>query len=174
MKCGENGLTLTFGNCLSHVPSMKSLVGQGVFVFASVKKLLAGVFSSANSTERILQSFELHRQELRNSFFAQAAASGRPRGLQWKHCDWLDTFALVFDTESGMHTLFCGVNLSFTAVEGGDMEGVEAVSMIRDGSAVFHYQKNRWGSGGRVLFNLDPQMAAQTMANGQVVLKQSA
>jgi hypothetical protein len=63
--------------------------------------------------------------------------------------------------------MFCGVNVSFEAIEGGDMEDVEAVSTIRDGSAMFHLQNGRWGSGGRILFNMNPSTAAQTAAPDQ-------
>ena len=143
-------------------------------MFKAVKKLISAVFPQKNSAQRILQSFEGQRQQLRDDFFAKAATSGKPRGLIWKNCTWLDTFTLVEESSTGIHTPFCGVNLSFEAVEGGDMEDVEAVSMIREGSAVFHHQNGRWGSGGRVLFNMDPQMAAQTMATGQVSVAHSS
>jgi len=43
------------------------------------------------------------------------------------------------------------------------MEDVEAVSTIRDGSAIFHFQDGGWGSAGRVVFNMDPQQAATHM-----------
>ena len=121
----------------------------------------------------MLQAFESQRQQLQEQFFAAAAASGKPRGLKWIGCDWLSSYSLVQDTETRMFTMFCGVNISFEAVEGGDMEGVEAVSMIRDGSAVFHAQDGRWGTGGRVLFNVVPKTAATIAAPGQAVLAES-
>lgn len=99
-----------------------------------------------------------------------AAGSGKPRGLKWSECEWLSTSALIYDADSDLYTLFCGVNLSFEAVEGGDMEDVDAVSTIRDGSAVFHCRDMRWGTGGRVLFNIDPQTAAETAGVGQELL----
>ena len=122
-----------------------------------------------NSTQ-ILQSFRARQQELQQKFLRLAEQSGKPRGLRWAGCDWLPSLALVHDSESGLLTLFQGVNLSFEAVEGGDMEDVEAVSIVRDGSAVFHRRDGRWGSGGRVLFNMDPQTAAQVAAAGQTLL----
>ena len=126
--------------------------------------------AASTSSKRILQTFESQRQQLQEQFFVAASASGKPRGLKWTECDWLSSYTLVQDAESQMFTLFCGVNVSFEAVEGGDMEGVEAVSVIRDGSAVFHAQEGRWGTGGRVLFNVDPQTAATVAAAGQPVL----
>lgn len=131
-----------------------------------LRKLLS--FGSAEGThQRVLLSFRRQQQELQKQFFAQAAATGRPRGLRWKNCEWLTTFALVEDTTQNLFTMFCGVNVYFEAIEGGDMEDVEAVSTIREGSAMFHSQNGHWGSGGRILFNMNPSTAAQTAAVGQ-------
>lgn len=120
--------------------------------------------------QRLLQGFLRHRQELQDRCISMAAAEGKPRGLRWKNAEWLDTFALVEDSSNGLLTLFCGVNLSFEAVAGGDMEDVEAVSLIRDATAVFHCQEERWGTGGRILFNMSPQMASAVVATGQRLL----
>ena len=40
------------------------------------------------------------------------------------------------------------------------MEDVEAVDTIRDATALFHYDpRGHWGTGGRALFNMDPDDA---------------
>jgi hypothetical protein len=135
-------------------------------VFGILRKLLS-LGSAGDKSQRILLSFQRQQQELQSDFFAQAAATGKPRGLRWKNCEWLPTFALVEDTTHEMFTLFCGVNVYFEAIEGGDMEDVAAVSTVRDGSAMFHLQNGRWGSGGRILFNMPPTLAAQTAAADQ-------
>ena len=135
-----------------------------------IKKLFSALGSNKINGAQILQSFQAQQQELQQEFLRLAKQSGKPRGLRWSGCDWLPSLALVHDTNSGMLTLFQSVNLSFEAIEGGDMEDVEAVSTIRDGSAVFHHHDGRWGTGGRVLFNMDPQTAAQTAAPGQELL----
>jgi len=138
-----------------------------------LKWLLTAVFSRRSDAAQILQSFDAERQNLQREFLAHAKASGKPRGLTWKTCEWLSTFTLTYDQQTDMHTMFCGVNVSFEAIEGGDMEGVEAVAMVRDGSAVFHRQGNRWGSGGRVLFNVSAADAAETIASNQTLLRTS-
>jgi hypothetical protein len=89
-------------------------------------------------------------------FLRQAQAMGKPRGLRWVDCDWLDTVTFGRDLKSGMLTAFAGINIRFEAIEGGDMEGLEAVGMVRDAAALFHYQRGRWGTGGRALFNMNP------------------
>ena len=63
-------------------------------------------------------------------------------------------------------TAFVAVNIRFEAIEGGDMEDVEAVGLLRDAAALFHYQTGSWGTGGRALFNMNPADAISRL-NGQ-------
>jgi hypothetical protein len=46
------------------------------------------------------------------------------------------------------------------------MEDVEAVSTIRDAAAVFHFRAGQWGTGGKALFNMNPEDAI-TRLQGQ-------
>lgn len=136
-------------------------------MFDFLKRLFSGDVSG-----HMLHVFDQQRQQLRDAFFQIASSTGKPRGLRWTKCDWLETRVVVFDSESRLYTAFCGINLSFEAIEGGDMEDVDAVSMIRDATAVFHGQEGRWGSGGKVLFNMTPTDAARMLADGQTVVDQ--
>jgi hypothetical protein len=106
-----------------------------------------------------LRLFRLQREQLEAQFFHRAASLGKPRGLRWLECDWQDTVTFGRDVKSGLLTAFVGVNIRFEAVEGGDMEDVEAVGMVRDAAALFHFHRGRWGTGGRALFNMDPAEA---------------
>jgi len=108
---------------------------------------------------RALKQFRLQRERLEAQFFHRAASLGKPRGLRWLDCDWLDSVTFGRDVHTGMLTAFVGVNVRFEAIEGGDMEGVEAVGMVRDAAALFHYHRGRWGTGGRALFNMNPSDA---------------
>lgn len=110
----------------------------------------------ARQAARAVQAFRMQREQLEARFFDVAAAAGKPRGLRWLECDWLDDVRFARDTESGLLTAFVAVNIRFEAIEGGDMEDVEAVGTIRDAAAVFHYNRGRWGTGGRALFNMNP------------------
>jgi hypothetical protein len=140
-----------------------ALVAAGVLILAGVllyvlrKPILAR--HQRLETERAMQEFRLQREVLEARFFDMAAQSGKPRGLRWLACDWLDGVAFGRDKQTGMLTAFVSVNIRFEAIEGGDMEGVAAVSNIRDGSALFHYHGGGWGTGGRALFNMNPQDA---------------
>lgn len=109
--------------------------------------------------ERARREFRRQREVLEAKFFDLAAASGKPRGLRWIDCDWLESVTFARDRQSGLLAAFVAVNIRFEAVEGGDMEEVAAVGNIRDAAAVFHYQRGAWGTGGRALFNMNPEDA---------------
>lgn len=116
--------------------------------------------------ENAFQSFRRQREMLEAKFFTMAGALGKPRGLRWLDCQWQDrSVKFARDRQTGLITAFVGVNIRFEAIEGGDMEDVAAVGTIREACALFHYQLGNWGTGGRALFNLDPEMAIQRFGN---------
>lgn len=120
-------------------------------------------FGRRAETQRALDRFRLEREQLEAKFFDLARTRGKPRGVRWVNCAWLDRATFARSIDDGMLTAFVGVNISFEAIEGSDMEEVEAVGMVRDASALFHFHNGHWGTGGRALFNMDPQDALQRL-----------
>ncbi len=116
-----------------------------------------------HEAENARLTFRLGRELLEAKFFTLASSLGKPRGLKWLDCDWHDDVILARDRQTGLITAFVGVSLRFEAIEGSDMEDVAAVSSLRDASALFHYQAGNWGTGGRALFNMDPQTAIERL-----------
>jgi hypothetical protein len=110
-----------------------------------------------------VRQFRLERESLEAKFFDLAAASGKPRGLRWAHCEWQRPVTFGRDVRSRLLTAFVSVEIHFEAIEGGDMEDVEAVSTIRDASAVFHFSNGHWGTGGKALFNMNPAEAIERL-----------
>ena len=108
---------------------------------------------------RAIQTFRVRREQLEAKFFDLASSSGKPRGLRWLECDWLDQVTFGRAVDSGLLTAFAGVNIQFEAIEDGDMEEVEAVGTIRDAVAIFHFHRGVWGTGGKALFNMSPNDA---------------
>src|SRR5438552_8711767 len=84
--------------------------------------------------QRARRDFRRQREVLEARFFDLAAASGKPRGLRWVECDWLDTVTFARDRRTGLLAAFVAVNIRFEAVEGGDLEDVAAVANILDAS----------------------------------------
>ncbi len=97
------------------------------------------------------------RPDLERHFFAGAAASGKPRGLRWKSIEWEPETTFARLKSSGQLAALVGVIIAFEAIEGGEMEGVEAVSNLRLGSAEFFWHDGRWCTKYRVIFNLTPK-----------------
>jgi len=131
-----------------------------VAAFVLVVGLIAGRRAALSlrrrRTDRALKRFRLQREQLEAQFFHRAGSLGKPRGLRWLECDWQNSVTFGRETKTGMLTALVGVNIRFEAIEGGDMEGLEAVGMVRDAAALFHYHRGRWGTGGRALFNMNP------------------
>ena len=141
----------------------------GIYIAVACTLLLGG-FSpmllrrwKQKRLEQAMRQFRLERESLEAKFFDLAAASGRPRGLRWVHCDWQRPVTFGRDVNSQLLTAFVSVEIQFEAVEGGDMEDVEAVGTIRDASAVFHYRNRHWGTGGKALFNMNPAEAIERL-----------
>ena len=117
----------------------------------------------AGSPADARKAFPLQRERLEAEFFRAAAQSGKPRGLRWKNCDWVSGVEFARDRKTGQTVALVGVNVSFEAVAGGDMEGVAAVGNLRNASALFVYQDGRWHATAKTVFNLNPDEALDRM-----------
>lgn len=117
----------------------------------------------AREVRRAIEQFRVERERLEARFFDLASVAGKPRDLRWLDCDWQSDVTFARDVRTGLLTAFVAVNIRFEAVEGGDMEDVAAVGTVRDASAVFHYNRGVWGTGGRALFNMNPRDAVERL-----------
>ena len=144
---------------IAAIASAVACVAVGTFWFARRFLGPSLVTRREAATAQALKQFRMQREQLEAKFFDLARTSGKPRGLKWLDGDWQSdvTFARACDT--GLLTAFVGLQIRFEAIEGGDMEGIAAVDTVRDAAAVFHYQQGRWGTGGRVLMNMNPAEA---------------
>ena len=109
--------------------------------------------------------FAAQCEHLEVVFFGVAAASGKPRGLRWKRCEWGEAVALARERGTGHLAALASVTVQFEAVEGGDMEGLPAVGNLRNASAVFFFHRGRWHTAGRAVFNLSPDEAVTHFRN---------
>jgi hypothetical protein len=107
------------------------------------------------------QTFQRRREWLEAEFVTHAEASGKPRGLRWMNCDFADGVSFARDRRTGCYRALVGVTISFEAIEGGDMEDVEAVGNLRAATVVFRLDGPEWRADGRALFNLNPEEAIE-------------
>lgn len=134
-----------------------------LFVLAAVVSIPLAARWKKYEARRAMIDFQKRRENLEAKFFDMAQTIGKPRGLRWLDCEWFDNVTFARDKNSGLLTAFVGINIRFEAVEGGDMEDVAAVSTVRDAVAVFHFHKGAWGTGGKALFNMNPQDAIEKL-----------
>lgn len=114
------------------------------------------------------------RDKLQPEFLAAASATGKPRGLRWTRCDMHDGQLFATDRVNGDLYALVGVTIGFEAIEGGDMEDVEAVSNLRAATAIFVHRGVEWTTDGRVVFNLEPQQALERFHETLQPLKESS
>jgi hypothetical protein len=131
--------------------------GIGVFLAVFFLGLwISRFFRSTVGDFAARQAFHDHRRDLESQFFHAAAASGKPRGLRWKACEWDDRVEFVREKQTGHLAALVGVTIQFEAIEGSGMEGLPAVGNLRNASAVFFYHRGRWHTTGKAVFNLNP------------------
>jgi hypothetical protein len=90
--------------------------------------------------------------------------TGFPRGLRWKSCEFFDPFRIARDKANGALVGLVGVTIAFEAIEGGDMEEVEAVDNLRAATAVFSWSGFDWTTNGNAKFNLEPDEVLERYA----------
>jgi hypothetical protein len=169
-KCGSIHWPFVIGDPMSTLPYILLISLIPAFVLGVLIRRSLRV----NEVDRAIRLFRLRREVLEAKFFDLAVQRGIPRGLTWVKCDWKPEVRFARDLQSGLITAFCDVDIYFSAVEGGEMEDVEAVSHFREASAVFHYQRGAWGTGGKALFNMSPSEAIHRLEGQYVPLDQPA
>jgi hypothetical protein len=140
------------------------LVVLGVVVVVLLWRPLRA-FGREVQLERARELFKLQRERLEARFLSAAAATGKPRGLRWKDCQWDSEVAFVRERKTGQIAALLGVTIQFEAVEGGDMEGVAAVGNLRNASAVFFFHRGQWQTVGKAVFNMNPHEAVEHFKN---------
>lgn len=103
------------------------------------------------------ESFRTSAEEFSREFCQVAGSLGKPRGLRWKSCDPAGPPLFVVESASRDLVALLPVEIRFEAIEGGDMEDVEAVGNIRIATAVFFRRQDGWLTDGRAVFNHSPE-----------------
>lgn len=118
-------------------------------------------FGQQVQAERARELFHLQRPRLEEEFLRAASASGKPRGLIWQECLWEPQVLFVRQRHTGQIVALVALNVRFQAIPGSDMENVPAVQELKMASAVFFFERGRWHTVGRAIFNKNPEEAAE-------------
>jgi hypothetical protein len=140
-------------------------IAAGIVVLVLFAIALRGLLAvgQKRQMERARRLFRQQRERLEARFFDIAAGSGKPRGLRWTDIDFADEVCFARDRKGRFPLALVATTISFEAIEGGDMEEVEAVSNLRAATAVFYLDGRHWSTRGRVLFNLEPTEAIERL-----------
>ncbi len=111
------------------------------------------------------EQFRRRREQLEAQFVDHMNATGRPRGLRWKHCEFEDQVWYAVDRRTGHLVALVAVTVAFEAKPGEGMEEVEAVGRLRSATALFFHGPQGWSGQGQVLFNLMPQEVLERFAH---------
>jgi hypothetical protein len=122
-------------------------------------------FGRSVQVERARELFVLQRELLEQKFYDAASATGKPRGLRWKECQWNGQVEFARDRRSGEIAALVPVTIQFEAIEGSDMEGLPAVGNLRNASAVFFFHRGQWQTVGKAVFNMNPDEALSHFKN---------
>ena len=138
------------------VPIVVVLAAAGYFGWRRMR-----AFGKEVAAERARELFKLQRERLEAQFLTAAAATGKPRGLRWKDCQWDDTVEFVRERQTRQIHALLGVTIAFEAIVGSDMENLPAVGNLRNASAVFVFAAGKWTTNGKAVFNLNPDEAVK-------------
>jgi hypothetical protein len=122
-------------------------------------------FGQQVHVERATEAFRLQRQRLEATFVAAARATGKPRGLSWKHCQFDDGVTFVRDKQTREIAALVGVSVHFEAIQDSNMEDNPNVGYPRTASAVFFFQHGQWNTVGKAVFNMNPGEALEYFKN---------
>ena len=106
--------------------------------------------------------FRVGATQLLERFQAAAAATGKPRGLNWLAVEPNGEPAFVPRGREVIGLL--PVVIRFEPVPGSDMQDVPAAREPRPAVAVFTFDGREWTTAGRAVFNLPPAAVAAMMA----------
>jgi hypothetical protein len=113
--------------------------------------------------ERAQESLRLQQQRLEEMVLRQGMASGKPRGLKWRRCQFQGEPIWLHEAEKDQLAVLVPLIIEFDP--SGDSEGWEGdmVNEPRQGVILFYFRRGEWETGGRVLFNLSPHQVAQQL-----------
>jgi hypothetical protein len=102
--------------------------------------------------------FRARRPELLAEWFRTAASSGKPKGLVWVSCEPLG------EPLFGPGWAVMGVMVQFEPTPDGPLADVPHAREPRPVVAVFGWNRGRWATSGRAVFNLSASQVAAQLA----------
>ncbi len=119
---------------------------------------------------RARRSFHMQRERLEMKFI-YLAAEGASQGPHWDECDFDDDVAYVRHRTTGQLSAFVGVTVPINQLS--EDAGINSLlANLREGTAIFRFDRNRWETEGKALLNLSPDEAIRYYQNDLEVVDQ--
>ncbi len=149
-----------------------------VGLFVSVGAVLVGVlWRPVRNTiresrfDQARRQFHRQRERLEARFLQLAATSGKAPRLRWEDCDFANDVTYARDRRSRRLCAFVAVTIAYEHPESGMvLDEIGSVTKLRAATAVFHFDRGRWDTLGRTVFDLNPTEAVSHFKDHFVML----
>jgi hypothetical protein len=103
------------------------------------------------------RNFHLQRERLEVKFIRLAAAHAKPGAPRWADCEFDNDVAYVRNRSTGELAAFVGVTIGLEDADDGPLGS--SMENLRNGTAVFRFDRDHWETDGVALLNLSPTEA---------------
>ncbi len=117
-------------------------------------------FRGARLTEA-RRDFHRQRERLEVKFVQLGMSSNRHDAPRWIDCEFEDDVVYARNRTTGELNAFVAVTIEMEESARGTLETADAVGNLRAATAVFRFERKRWETDGRAIFNLSPTQAIQ-------------
>lgn len=100
--------------------------------------------------------FRVHRERLEAKFVQLASERLKPEAPHWTDCDFDDEVAFVRNRNTREFAALVGITIEF---ESANPDEAESGGALREGTAVFRFDRDHWDTDGLTLLNLTPREA---------------
>lgn len=152
-------------------PEFHFLIGATIYFRAALWLLLARRLivdeyrlQFAVDPAAVFADFRANRERYLAGFLQQTRTLGKPRGLIWSGVVPLGEPVSVRDQDTRCLALLVPLEVTFVPEPGSDMEAIPQAREPRPITVIFRYQRRRWQTDGRAVFNLRPEQVIERSA----------
>ncbi len=131
----------------------------GLLLLAGAVASWRPFFSARRETRFAIVRRDFHRQRerLEAKFVSLGHVGGS--GPHWTDCDFDDDVAYARSRASGQLSALVAVTIEMDAMDDPSFLPDSLYRDLRDATAIFHFDGDRWDTDGRAIFNLTPAQA---------------
>jgi len=105
------------------------------------------------------RDFHRQRERLEVKFLQLGMTSSRTDAPRWTDCEFEDDVVYARNRTTGELNAFVAVNIEMEDGTAGTLVTADVTGNFRAATAVFRFERRRWETDGRAIFNLSPTQA---------------